>query len=361
MQCSSSPTGQPLASGSSDTSQHPHHHYVNPLVSSFPTVVGPRLPCKYRVRRAIGRGAFSTVWLLINNESGDTVVGKLSDSTHTSSASKAFAKAEVENMRCCNHPNIISLIETFEAGDKSLYILEYANAGDLQTQVETRAHPPAETNNTSPIPYCEDEVLVIFAQLGLAIRYLHDRRIMHRDLKTPNVLLMRSGLIKLGDFGFSRQYQESVSGEVGNTFCGTPYYLAPELWQRQSYSYKADIWSLGVIFYELLALRKPFQASNLSELMELVTRQGSYAPLPADRYSSDMIGLVDQMLRVDPNERPSITHILSSALFQHRGLKILKINVRRLRNVDADVQARLVEDVEAVLGDNDVSSTTSSS
>ncbi|CAG9573961.1 putative protein kinase [Leishmania major strain Friedlin] len=353
MQASASlPEQQPV----NDSTDHQNHHYVNPLVSSFPTVVGPKLPCKYRVRRAIGRGAFSTVWLLINNKTGKTVVGKLSDASHSSSACKAFAEAEVENMRCCSHPNIISLIETFEAGEKSLYILEYANAGDLQAQVDTRAQPPPGTSDGTSIPYREDEVLVIFAQLGLAIRYLHDRRIMHRDLKTSNVLLTRSGLIKLGDFGFSRQYQESVSGEVGKTFCGTPYYLAPEMWQRQSYSYKADIWSLGVIMYELLALKKPFQATNLSELMEMVTRQGSFDPLPEDRYSSDMISLVNQMLRVDPSERPSIKDILALPLFQQRGLLILKINVRRIKNLDAEVRTRLVEDVEAVLGDDNRSS-----
>lgn len=338
-------------------SNEPHHHYVNPLVSNFPSVVGPKLPCKYRVRRAIGRGAFSTVWLLINNETGETVVGKLSDTTHTSSANRAFALAEVENMRCCHHPNIIALIETYQANQIELYILEYANAGDLQTQVDTRAQPPANTNNGAPIPYREEEVLVIFAQLCLAIRYLHDRRIMHRDLKTPNVLLTRSGLIKLGDFGFSRQYQESVSGEVGNTFCGTPYYLAPELWQRQSYSYKADIWSLGVIIYELLALRKPFQATNLSELMEMVTRQNSFDSLPTERYSPLLIQLVYQMLSVDPNTRPSVTDILSSALFQQKALPLLKINVRRIKNLDDDVQSQLVKDVDAVLAnpEDDVS------
>ncbi|KAG5504968.1 hypothetical protein JKF63_04415 [Porcisia hertigi] len=337
------------------TSDHQNHHYVSPLVSSFPTVVGPRLPCKYRVRRVIGRGGFSTVWLLINNESGEMVVGKLTDSSHTTTSSKGFAAAEVENMRCCSHPNIISLIETFQAGEKYLYILEYANAGDLQTQVDIRAQPPPGTSDGGPIWYCEDEVLVIFAQLALAIRYLHDRRIMHRDLKTPNVLLTCSGLIKLGDFGFSRQYQESVSGEVGNTFCGTPYYLAPELWQRQSYSRKADIWSLGVIIYELLALKKPFLATNLSELMEMVTRQGSFDPLPTGRYSPEMILLVNRMLKVDPSERPSINEILASPLFQTRGLSILKINVRRIKNLDEQVQMRLVEDVNTLLGDNDVS------
>lgn len=326
-----------------------HHHYTNQLVAQFPSIIGPRPPCKYRVRRAIGRGAYSTVWLLVNNMTGARVVGKLLESLEKSGSHKEFARAEMENMKRCDHPNIVSFIEMFESDDKLLFILEYANAGDLQRQLDTRAQPPLETNGGRAIPYNEEEVLVIFAQLCLAVHYLHHHRIMHRDLKTPNVLLTRSGLVKLGDFGFSRQYQESVSGDVGNTFCGTPYYLAPELWQRQSYSYKADIWSLGVIIYELMTLKKPFQAGSLAELMEVVTQQGNFEPLPTDRFSAQLIGLVNQMLSVDPMRRPSIREIMVTPLFHDQGLPLLQINVRRITSLDESVRSRLLSDVETAL------------
>ncbi|EPY32717.1 protein kinase [Strigomonas culicis] len=266
-----------------------------------------------------------------------------------SEANRNFARSEAANIRACNHPNIIKLIETFESGDKLLHILEYADAGDLYNQVELRARHNAQNTERQPVFYQENEILVILSQLFLAVQYIHDRRILHRDLKTPNVMLMKHGLIKLGDFGFSRQYEESVSTNVGNTFCGTPYYLAPELWQRQPYSYKAEIWSLGVIAYELMMLQKPFPAHDFNDLMQRVCRERSYLPIPADRYSPQLIHLVEYMLRVDPNRRPNIKQVLAAPIMQQKGLPLLKINVRRLRNLDPAICAQLVAEVDYTL------------
>lgn len=350
-----------VSSGSSQSQsqllQHPgdQNHFVNPLLYSFSNVVGPSLPCRYRPRRAIGRGAFSTVWTLVDNTTGQTVVGKLSDLAQMTESNKAFARAEAANIRACSHPNIIRLIETFEQDEKLLHILEYADGGDLLTQVELRARGSAATQPQQPPPpgifYQEPEVLVILAQLCLAIKYLHDKKIMHRDLKTPNVMVMRCGLLKLGDFGFSRQYEDSVSADVGTTFCGTPYYLAPELWRRQSYSYKADIWSLGVILYELLTLRKPFPATDLNELMTRVLRERSFEPLPEQQYSAELIQLIYNMLSVDPAKRPSIREILATPLMQ-KGLHLLKVNVKRLKNIDPQVQEQIVSEVEQLQEEN---------
>ena len=78
----------------------------------------------------------------------------------------------------------------------------------------------------------EHEVLFILVQLCLALQHIHSKKMMHRDLKTANVLLTSSGIVKIGDFGFSRQYEDSLSKDVGTTFCGTPYYLSPELWKE---------------------------------------------------------------------------------------------------------------------------------
>ncbi|CAD2218413.1 protein kinase [Angomonas deanei] len=320
--------------------------YVSPLISSFPDIIGMQLPCKYRPRRPIGRGAYSTVWSLINNETGDTVVGKLADLSQMSEDNQNFARSEAQNIRQLDHPNIIKLFDTYERDHKLLHVLEYADAGDLLTQVEVRTRSKGAEGG--PAYYQQDELLVILSQLCLAIEYIHDRRIMHRDLKTPNVMLMKVGLIKLGDFGFSRKYDESVSNNVGNTFCGTPYYLAPELWRQQPYSYKADIWSLGVMCYELMTLGKPFPAADLDGLMQRVCQQGSYEPLPADRYSADLIQLVERMLTVNPDQRPSIKEVLHHPVVSGRGLELIKINVRRLRNLEVSVADRIVAEVDRV-------------
>ena len=85
--------------------------------------------------------------------------------------------------------------------------------------------------------------------------------------------------MKLGDFGFSKQFEETVSNPVGETLCGTPYYLSPEMWQAQRYNKKADVWSLGIVLYEMMALKHPFVGENFKILGESV-QKGEYAAVP---------------------------------------------------------------------------------
>ncbi|ESL11049.1 protein kinase [Trypanosoma rangeli SC58] len=305
------------------------------LEESFPALIGPSLPWKYRQPRPLGRGAWSTVWTLIDNATNEIVVGKLSNLALMSEQNKNFARSEAVNILSCEHPNIIRLLETYEQNGKLLHILEYADAGDLMTQVEVRAKSLSWAENgivlaghkgvtgTAPFYYKEKEVLIILAQICLAVKYIHEKKIMHRDLKTSNILLRKNGLIKLGDFGLSQKYTHNLS-DVEETFCGTPHYLSPELWRRESYNYKADIWSLGVLLYELMALRKPFICNSMEELMQRVLTEGSYDPLPADRYSQGLRDLCYAMLRVNPHERPNIMEVFETPVLLNGGLEYLK-------------------------------------
>ncbi|RNF11441.1 putative NIMA-related kinase [Trypanosoma rangeli] len=138
---------------------------------------------------------------------------------------------------------------------------------------------------------------------------------MHRDLKSANIFLMPTGIIKLGDFGFSKQYTDSVSLDVGSSFCGTPYYLAPELWERKRYSKKADMWSLGVILYELLTLHRPFKGPSQREIMQQVL-YGKYDPFSC-AVSDGMKGLMDPLLSKDPAARPTTTQLLQTELLKY--------------------------------------------
>lgn len=110
----------------------------------------------------------------------------------------------------------------------------------------------------------------------LALDYLHQHRIIHHDLKTSNVMVVANGLVKIGDFGFSRRYDANVQGPdaVASVCCGTPSYLAPEIWHNHRYNGKVDIWALGVIMYELMALQKPFQALTWDQLRLQVLKSG---------------------------------------------------------------------------------------
>lgn len=142
--------------------------------------------------------------------------------------------------------------------------------------------------------------------MALAMNYVHDKKILHRDLKTQNIFLTSKGDIKIGDFGIARVLQHTY--DCANTAIGTPYYLSPEICQEKPYNQKSDIWSLGCIFYEIATLNHAFDAQNMKGLIQKILK-GSYPPLP-EVYSPDLKKLLSEMLIKDPNKRPSIRKIL---------------------------------------------------
>ncbi len=115
------------------------------------------------------------------------------------------------------------------------------------------------------------------AQITLAIMIMHNKNILHRDIKTQNIFICSNGTLKLGDFGISREL-ESNDAKAG-TSCGTPLFMPPEVCQGKPYDYKADVWALGVILYELFTLRKPFDAETINGVLQQIVK-ASYEPLP---------------------------------------------------------------------------------
>lgn len=126
---------------------------------------------------------------------------------------------------------------------------------------------------------------------------MHDRKVLHRDIKCQNIFLTRDNIVKMGDFGIARVLNNTK--ENAKTMVGTPYYLSPEIVENRPYSFKSDIWSLGVVLYELCTLKPPFDASSLHFLALKIVR-GVYPPLPT-HFSRDMKELVKQMLSTNPN------------------------------------------------------------
>jgi serine/threonine protein kinase len=213
---------------------------------------------------------------------------------------KETYSSEALHLSQCHHPNIISFVESFDTSTgHTCVITELANRGDLGQHIEKR--------RTESSPFSENETILMFIQLALAVDYMHSRRMLHRDIKSHNVLLFHTGLVKLGDFGLTRQYDESVSQEVAITYCGTPEYLAPEIWGRNRYGKKADLYSLGVVLYEMASMRLPFRSIEIADLSVLV-RRGHYEPVP-EHFSHDFTTVVTRLLDVDPAARPSVPAI----------------------------------------------------
>lgn len=143
---------------------------------------------------------------------------------------------------------------------------------------------------------------------------MHDKKILHRDLKSQNIFLTKNGLIKLGDFGIAKCLNYTL--EKVKTVVGTPYYLSPEIVENRPYSFKSDIWSLGVLLYELICLKMPFDASSLPMLYIKIIR-GAYSPIP-NNFSKELRSLVNMLLTINSEKRPCINDILKLPYLKNR-------------------------------------------
>ena len=128
--------------------------------------------------------------------------------------------------------------------------MEYCEGGDLYQKIK----------NNKGKTFAETQIMEWFVQMCLALYYLHDKKILHRDLKTQNIFL-RNTRVKLGDFGIAKVLDSTQ--QFTNTCIGTPYYMSPELFKYKPYSYKSDIWALGCVLYEMCNLKHAFDAQSL--------------------------------------------------------------------------------------------------
>ena len=196
-------------------------------------------------------------------------------------------------MKMLDHPNIVKLYQVIET-EKTLYlVMEYASGGEVFDYLV--AHGRMK----------EKEARAKFRQIVSAVQYCHQKRIIHRDLKAENLLLDAEMNIKIADFGFSNEF---VPGDKLDTFCGSPPYAAPELFQGKKYDGpEVDVWSLGVILYTLVSGSLPFDGANLKELRERVLRGKYRIPF---YMSTDCENLLKKFLVLNPSKRASLETIM---------------------------------------------------
>ncbi|XP_027743963.1 serine/threonine-protein kinase Nek5-like isoform X2 [Empidonax traillii] len=164
------------------------------------------------------------------------------------------------------------------------------------------------------------KILSWFVQISLGLKHIHDKKILHRDVKAQNIFLSSNGKVaKLGDFGIARQLNSTM--EFAHTCVGTPYYLSPEICENRPYNNKTDIWSLGCVLYELCTLKHPFEGNSLHELVLKICR-GRFHPVPPS-YSYDLRILISQLFKISPRDRPSISSILRKPFLQKLVLRYL--------------------------------------
>ncbi len=218
--------------------------------------------------------------------------------TKLSQKEKENALNEVRILASVSSENVVSYKEAFWTTSPSslCIIMELANGGDLYDKI--KKHKKAKTY------FSEDQIWDIFIQIVKGLKILHSHKVLHRDLKCANVFLNKDGTVPLGDLNVSKV---AKSGLV-YTQTGTPYYASPEVWKDKPYDSKSDIWSLGVVLYEMCTLNPPFTDTSMQGLCKKVMK-GAYPSIPA-RYSKDLSTMIATLLNVSPSKRPSCSQIL---------------------------------------------------
>jgi len=248
---------------------------------------------KYRLLKTIGKGNFAKVKLAKHIPTGKEVAIKIIDKTQLNPGSLQKLFREVRIMKTLDHPNIVKLFQVIET-EKTLYlVMEYASGGEVFDYLVLHGRMK------------EKEARAKFRQIVSAVQYCHQKKIIHRDLKAENLLLDSEMNIKIADFGFSNEF---VPGNKLDTFCGSPPYAAPELFQGKKYDGpEVDVWSLGVILYTLVSGSLPFDGSTLRELRERVLRGKYRIPF---YMSTDCENLLKKFLVLNPTRRASLEVIM---------------------------------------------------
>ncbi|CAK0879488.1 unnamed protein product [Prorocentrum cordatum] len=260
----------------------------------------------YRRLRVIGKGSFGCCWLA-EDERQERCVMKQIDISTMPAGQREEAANEVRVLSKLRHPFIIGYKESFVEEGVLCIITEYAGRGDLYQLI----------HDHKSCGRCFEESLVMrwFTQIALALKHVHDRKILHRDLKTQNIFVVGSGdgTAKIGDFGISRVLQHT--SDCAMTAIGTPYYLSPEICQEKPYNQKSDVWSLGCVLYELATLQHAFDADSMRGLVMKILR--GVPPQVPLIFSAEVRELVPDMLVKDPCARPSINQVLQRPVVRH--------------------------------------------
>ena len=263
----------------------------------------------YKVIQQLGEGSFGKAFLCKRESDDSLCVIKQILIEGLDKKEKDDVLNESIILAKLDHLNIIKFFEVFESNKPKHMVnivTEYADGGDLSEKIKEKKN---KNNN-----FTESEILDYFTQICLAIKHIHEKKIIHRDLKSGNIFLMKNGLVKLGDFGIAKRFQKTM--DKAKTFIGTPYYLSPEIINGKPYDSKSDIWSLGVLLYEMMTFKMPFNANSLPMLSVKIMR-GQYIP-PPTIYTKDLRELVTKCLTVEPKNRPSIQEILRMPIIQNR-------------------------------------------
>jgi serine/threonine-protein kinase ULK/ATG1 len=239
----------------------------------------------------IGEGSFSSVYKGININTNEEVAVKKINKKGLDSM-RSYIDREIELMKGLNHKNILKLYDVIYNNcneEENIYlILEYCPCGDLSHFLNKKGINEIKSK-------------MFLKQIAEGLKYLIDNNISHRDLKPQNILLSDENTLKITDFGFAKTIN---SEELSTTICGSPLYMAPEILNYKKYTDKADLWSVGVILYELLTGDTPYSANNIYDLVRMMKYEEVIIPNYIN-LTSECKHILFSLLQKDPKKRLS--------------------------------------------------------
>ena len=274
----------------------------------------------YLFGRQIGHGAFGKVNISLHVASGRLVAIKTFTKKNLKNKhAKNKIKHEIEMLSRLRHPFITQILDSFET-DKHIFIVMEYICGDLLGFIRKRGK------------LSESVAKVIFKQIIEGLKYIHRKKIVHRDIKLDNILIDLTNTVKICDFGVSKKINK---GDVMYDHCGTPAYIAPEIFKNHGYEgFACDIWSAGVTLYYMLGGIQPFCAESIKDLEKIIL-EGKYDKL--EDVSPEANDLINGMLQLDPKKRLTEEEIL-----KHPWIVNINLSHRSKLNLFTDAEKILL-------------------
>uniref|UniRef100_A0A8D3DEC2 non-specific serine/threonine protein kinase n=1 Tax=Scophthalmus maximus TaxID=52904 RepID=A0A8D3DEC2_SCOMX len=278
----------------------------------------------------LGDGAFGKVFKAQNKHTGILAAAKVID-TKTEEELEDYM-VEIDILASCDHQNIVKLLDAFYYESKLWILIEFCAGGAVDAVMLELERP-----------LTEPQIKVVCKQTLQALVYLHDNKIIHRDLKAGNILVSLNGDVKLADFGVSAKNTKTIQRR--DSFIGTPYWMAPEVVMCETskdrpYDFKADIWSLGVTLIELAQVEPPNHEMNPMRVLLKIAKADPPTLMQPSRWSPEFSDFLKRCLDKNVDNRWNATQLL-----QHSFLSSVTDN-RPLRELIAEAKAEVTEEIE---------------
>jgi serine/threonine protein kinase len=277
---------------------------------------------RFQIKHEIGRGGMGRVYLALDSNTGKDVAIKKVFCDSALEVNRAMA--EVWPVRQLNHEHLVSYEDVFFEGDDAekfvvCIVMEYFNMGDLHQEIQRRAQ--------SGNHFDQIDALVMMQQITSGIAYLHEKNLLHRDIKPMNIFRCKNNMLKIGDFGLVKSMEHTEA----KTTAGTHRYMSPEIFRKdQKYSFKADVWSLGVVFLEILLL-----GIDVMPYLEIYMNRSWHNEIEtamlSKNYSKKIVNLVLQCLELEEHSRISTNNLLEELNRLYDQKELLDVDIEAMK------------------------------